>query len=89
MCVESYQFVDVGYDCGEGASSCKSSVSGSLVNNSKTGDSITISVSAMSKIGTHGFAVLLYNAISSVKFEPGSGTGDWGAMTPAHEDIQG
>ena len=58
------------------------------------GTFITISVSEMSVIGTHGFAVLLYNAISSVKFEPGSKSGtpgvdDWGSLIPAYEDIQG
>ena len=84
-CVQSHQFADVGYDCG---ATCKSSGSGNLVNNNNIGDSINISVSLMSEIGTHGFAVLLFNAISSVKFEPGSGPGDWAALTPAHEDVQ-
>ena len=78
-CVQSHQFVDVGYDCA--GADC-------LVTNAAAA-SINISISAMSEIGTHGFAVLLYNAISSVKFEPGSSSSDWGAMTPAYEDIQG
>ena len=74
----SYQFDTIGYDCG----SCDHPGAGGL-----PGD-VAVSVSAMSEVGTHGFAVLLYNAISSVKFEPGSGPGDWGALTPAYEDIQ-
>ena len=86
-CVQSHQFVDVGYDCADAV--CRSSGSGNLVNNNNVGDSINISISAMSVIGTHGFAVLLHNAVSSVKFEPGSSSSDWGAMTPAYEDIQG
>ena len=84
-CLQSKRFDNIGYDCG---SNCQQTGSGDLVNNNNVGDSINISISSMSGIGTHGFAVLLYNAISSVKFEPGSSSSDWGLMTPAHEDIQ-
>ena len=83
-CLQSKRFDDIGYDCS--SPTCQQSGSGDLVNN--VGDSINISISAMSGIGTHGFAVLLYNPISSVKFEPGSSSSDWGLMTPAHDDIQ-
>ena len=86
-CLQSKRFDNIGYDCS--SPTCQQSGSGDLVNNNNNvGDSINISISAMSGIGTHGFAVLLYNPISSVKFEPGSSSSDWGLMTPAHEDIQ-
>ena len=86
-CQQSLRFDNIGYDCS--SPTCQQSGSGDLVNNNNNvGDSINISISAMSGIGTHGFAVLLYNPISSVKFEPGSSSSDWGLMTPAHDDIQ-
>ena len=79
-CTDSHQFDAIGYDCG----SCD--YAGGALGGNLT--DITISIAKMSGIGTHGFAILLYNAISSIKFEPGSSSSDWGALTPAYEDIQ-
>ncbi len=62
-CVKFYEFADLGVDTNivAGAAGELSTALGKVIN---------ITLPAFSTLGTHGFAVLFYNVISSIKFDP-------------------